>query len=230
MSKNEKEITPSCAYCGTLNCYRKQKSFPSFCLTESSKKQNAKALKLYTDGGTDAKIAIAAAEIEGEYYGRLTRVEETVLFAKKIGAKKIGIATCIGLIEETRVFAKVLENAGLTPKAVLCKVGAIDKTEAGIAEEMKVEPGQHESLCNPALQAKLLEEWGSELNVVVGLCVGHDSIFLRHSKVPTTCLIVKDRVLAHNPAGALHTAGFYYKRILDPAKYPEPHKRKKSKS
>jgi len=222
---SDRKIPASCAFCGTLNCYRKDKSFPSFCLTESSKKQNEKALELYRDGGADAKLAWAAAEIEGEYYGRLTRVEETVLFAKKIGAKKIGIATCIGLIEETRVFAKVLEGAGLIPKAVLCKVGSADKTEIGLPEDIKVEPGRQESLCNPALQAKLLDEWGSELNVIVGLCVGHDSIFIKHSKAPTTCLIVKDRVLAHNPAGALHTSGFYYKRIFDEAKWPEARKR-----
>jgi len=221
MSKKD-EFPPSCAFCGTLNCYRRNKSFPSFCLTEASKKQAAQALKLYKKGGADAAIARAAAEIEGEYYGRLTRVEETVLFAKKIGAKKIGIATCIGLIEETRIFAKVLEAAGLIPKAVLCKVGSTDKTEIGIPEDLKVEPGQHESLCNPALQAKLLDDWGSELNVMVGLCVGHDSIFIKHSKAPTTCLIVKDRVLAHNPAGALHTSGFYYKRLFDESKWPKP--------
>ena len=214
--------TASCAACGVLNCYRKEGRFPGFCLTEAAGEEAAAALELYTGDGPDAKLARAAAEIEGEYYGRLTRVEETILFAKRIGAKKVGVATCIGLIEETRVFVKALENAGLEAKAVLCKVGGVDKAQIGIPESLKVEPGRHESICNPALQAKLLEEWGSDLNVVVGLCVGHDSIFIRHSKAPTTVLVVKDRVLAHNPAGALHTAGFYYKRILDPEKFPRP--------
>jgi len=49
----------------------------------------------------------------------------------------------------------------------------------------------------------------------VGLCVGHDMLFTRHSRAPVTTLVVKDRVLAHNPAGALYS-GYY--RGLRPAK------------
>ena len=212
----------SCAECGALNCYRKDKEFPDFCLTESEKEASARTLSLYQGDGQDAVMARAAAEIEGQYYGRLTRVEETVLFAKKIGAKKIGIATCIGLMDETRIFSKILKSHGLEPKAVICKVGAVDKTEIGIPDELKVCPGQHESMCNPVLQAETLNEWGAELNVVVGLCVGHDTIFIRHSQAPVTYLIVKDRVLAHNPAGALYTSKFYYKRLLNQEAFPAP--------
>jgi len=221
MSENKKSSCASCADCGTLNCYRRDKEFPDFCLTEANRELTVQTTGLYTDGSADAVMARAAAELEGEYYGRLTRVEEIVKFAEKIKAKKIGLATCIGLMEETRIFARILKAAGLEPKAVICKIGSIDKTEIGIADDLKVCPGQHESICNPALQAELLNQWGAELNVVIGLCVGHDTIFIKHSAAPVTYLIVKDRVLAHNPAGALYTSKFYYKRILDPASYPK---------
>jgi len=214
----------SCANCGTLNCYRREQTFPDFCLTKANRKLTAESKKIYTDGSPDANIARAAAEIEGEYYGRLTRVEEIVKFAEKIGAKKIGLATCIGLMAETRIFAKILKGAGLTPKAVICKVGAIDKTEIGIPEELKVCPERQESICNPAMQAELFNRWGADLNVVIGLCVGHDTIFIRHSKAPVTYLIVKDRVLAHNPAGALYASNFYYQRLLNPNSWPKPGK------
>lgn len=40
---------------------------------------------------------VQAADVEYEGYGRLTRVEETIEFAKRMGFKKIGIATCVGL-------------------------------------------------------------------------------------------------------------------------------------
>ena len=60
--------------------------------------------------------------------------------------------------------------------------------------------------------------------MLVGLCVGHDAIFTRHSKAPVTTFIVKDRVLGHNPAAALYTAKFYYKRVLDEKTFPEPRK------
>jgi uncharacterized metal-binding protein len=50
------------------------------------------------------------------------------------------------------------------------------------------------------------------MNIIVGLCVGHDMLFQMHSRAPVTTLIVKDRVLAHNPAGALYSN--YYRRRL----------------
>jgi uncharacterized metal-binding protein len=81
---------------------------------------------------------------------------------------------------------------------------------------MKVAPGRHESICNPILQARILNAEKTDLNVIVGLCVGHDSLFIKHSRALVTTLITKDRVLAHNPAGALYTSGFYYQRLLSP--------------
>ncbi len=45
-------------------------------------------LEIYRTSGIDRDIAIAAAEIEGEFYGRACRAEEIIRFAKKIGAKK----------------------------------------------------------------------------------------------------------------------------------------------
>ena len=91
------------------------------------------ALGQYRDDPEASRMFRAAAEIEGLYYGRLTRVEEVVLFAQKIGARKVGIATCVGLIRESQTFAKVLRAKGLEDVcAVACKVGGIDKGQAGI--------------------------------------------------------------------------------------------------
>lgn len=205
----------SCSDCRLLNCYRKDKSFPDFCLTtNTSDKDIEKVNELYRNDELVSKISHAAAEIEGTYYGKLTRVEEIIAFAKKIEAQKIGIATCIGLMHETKIFAKVLKAKGLESYSVICKVGSIDKTEVGVAEELKIQKGCHEALCNPILQAKLLNKEKTDLNVIVGLCVGHDSLFIKYSKAPVTTLITKDRVLGHNPAAALYTSGFYYKRLL----------------
>ena len=70
----------------------------------------------------------------------------------------------------------------------------------------------------------MLNEWGADLNILIGLCVGHDALFTRHSQAPAVTLIVKDRVLGHNPAAALYTSKFYYKRLLDRKTFPEPKK------
>ena len=212
--KDEKQ-EKTCLSCGIPNCYRKDGEFPRFCLTERvDRGELKKVVDLYRDGSSVSRVALAAAEIEGKYYGKLTRVEEIIAFAKTIGARKIGVAACVGLSAEARTFARILEAKGLQPYGVVCKVGSVDKGEIGIPEELKVQPGTHEALCNPIMQARLLNKQKTDLNVIIGLCVGHDSLFTKYSKALVTTLITKDRVLGHNPAAALYTSGFYYKRLL----------------
>ncbi|WP_167599245.1 DUF1847 domain-containing protein [Chlorobaculum sp. 24CR] len=205
-----------CVECHTMSCYRMEKRLPDGCLSAAiGKEQLDESLDLYRGDGIDARIARAAAEVEGLYYGKLTRAEEIVAFARRIGAKKIGLVTCVGLAGEARIFARILEAHGFEPFSALCKAGAVDKSEIGIDEELKLKPGSHESLCNPVMQARVMNEKPTDLNVVIGLCVGHDSLFMKHSDAPVTTLIVKDRVLGHNPAAALYTSGSYYKRLMD---------------
>lgn len=221
MSKADVETAKplSCSECGVFNCHSKKQTFPDFCLTTNTDQAELeKVVDLYRGNDLTARIARTAAEIEGLYYGKLTRVEEIIAFAKRLGAKKIGIATCIGLINETKIFTKILKAKGLESYSVLCKVGAVDKSQVGIPDELKVNKGCHESLCNPVMQATLLNQQQTDLNVINGLCVGHDSLFIKYSEAPVTTLITKDRVTGHNPAAALYTSGFYYKRLLQEEK------------
>lgn len=204
----------SCTDCGVTSCYRRDKQFPHSCLTSQFSALNEKAAALCRGEGETAQMARTAAEIEGRYYGKLTRVEEIIAFAKGIGTHKIGIATCIGLLDEAKTFARILAAKGLESFSAICKVGSVDKTDIGIPEELKVQKGCYEAICNPVLQAEILNEQKTDLNVIVGLCVGHDAIFNKYSQAPVTTLITKDRVLGHNPAAALYTSKFYYKRLL----------------
>lgn len=216
----------SCANCGVFHCDHLDSMWPGFCMTTNTPDEVFEnASDEYVNDPKTNAIFKAAAEIEGLYYGRLTRVEEVALFAQKIGAKKVGIATCMGLVHESQTFAKILKAKGIESVcAVVCKVGGIDKTEVGIADDVKVRPGEHESTCNPIVQASILNAEKTDLNVIVGLCVGHDTLFMQHSEAPVTYLVVKDRVLAHNPAAALYTTKSYYRRVLSPDTMPErPH-------
>jgi len=217
MTAQPETFAHSCSDCGLLNCYRRDKRFPDFCLTETTDRALVeRSADTYRGDGPEARMAHAAAEVEGTYYGKLTRVEEIIAFANRIGATRIGIATCIGLIEETRIFTRILKAHGLQSYTVLCKVGSVDKCDVGIPDSLKVKQGSYEAVCNPVLQAELLNEQKTDLNVIVGLCVGHDSLFIKHSAAPVTTLITKDRVTGHNPAAALYTSGFYYQRLLHP--------------
>ncbi|AOO65210.1 DUF1847 domain-containing protein [Sulfurospirillum halorespirans] len=215
MKKDEKEL--SCAECGTLNCHKHESRYPKFCLTTNvDDAMLEESLECYQEEGIDRKIAMAAAEIEGKYYGQLTRVEEILAFAGRIGAKKIGIASCVGLAAESKIFAEILKVNGFDVFMAICKVGSRDKCEIGLKEEQKIRPNTFEPMCNPVLQAKYLNKAKTDLNVIMGLCVGHDSLFIKYAKATTTYLVVKDRVLGHNPIAALHLTQTYYKKLLIP--------------
>lgn len=206
----------TCASCATAACRsHNEAKYPKFCLTANVDETLVKeTIDIYKNNQELGDIARVSAGIEGEFYGRLTRVEETIEFIKRMGYKKIGIATCVGLLNETRIFSKILDANNIDHYVVGCKTGAVDKTEIGVPNEIKINKGcGHESLCNPILQAKILEKEGTDFNILIGLCVGHDALFLKHSAVPTTVLIVKDRVLGHNPVQVLYTANTIYSRF-----------------
>ena len=201
----------SCVDCAVRNCEFLDRMYPDFCLTtELTEEQIQEVLELYGDEENHQAMC-AAAEVETEGYLKECRVEEVIHFAEKIGAKKLGIATCVGLLRESRTLAKILRNRGFEVYGAACKVGAIPKTKVGIdpkCEEIGV------SMCNPILQAKLLNQAGTDLNLVVGLCVGHDSLFYKYSEALATTVVTKDRVLGHNPAAALYTAESYYSKLM----------------
>ena len=207
--KTSEEIKHSCVDCGTQNCKFKDRTYPEFCPTSNLDEADLQwALERY-DEGRNHDIMVASAEVEFEGYCQWTRVQEIMEFARKIGAKKIGIANCIGLINEARTFARILRTNGFEPYAIICKVAGKEKSSIGIPKQCE-EIGA--AMCNPILQARLLNEAKTDLNVVIGLCVGHDSLFYKYSDAYVTTLVTKDRVTGNNPAAALYTAGSYYKK------------------
>jgi len=54
-----------------------------------------------------------------------------------------------------------------------------------------------------------------DLAILLGLCIGHDTLFIKYCRVPMTVLAVKDRVFGHNPMAALYLANTgYYGRLM----------------
>ena len=206
----EKNIRRSCIDCGTTNCNLNDGAYPDFCLTVNKDRELLEEAVMCYEEAENKRVTVAAAEVEYEGYCQQTRIEEIIMFAGKLEAKRIGIATCVGLIKESRILAGILRSRGFEVFGVGCKIGEVRKTSVGIPEKCE-ELGCH--MCNPIMQAKLLNEENTDLNVVVGLCVGHDSLFYKYAKGLTTTAVTKDRVLGHNPAAALYTAHSYYKKL-----------------
>jgi len=215
MSEYEREQF-DCSDCKTRHCDKRTSAYPSFCPTTATDETRREEIRaVYQDDPLISKMFAAAAEIDGEHYCKITRLEEIILFAKKIGVKKLGIATCMGFMSETIIFTKILKAKGIDDYlCVGCKAGSNSKEDVGIPLEHKINPDKFEPACNPILQAEILNNAGTDLNILIGLCVGHDAIFTMHSTAPCVTFAVKDKVLQHNPMAAIYGSHSYYKRLL----------------
>ena len=143
-----------------------------------------------------------------------SRIQEICEFAHRMGYTRLGLAYCIGLATEGALVVQILEAQGFDVVSVICKVGSIPKEEIGVQEGEKIRIGHYESMCNPILQAKIMNDALTQLNIALGLCVGHDSLFFQYAHAPTTVLAVKDRVSGHNPLGPIYTSASYYARLM----------------
>lgn len=160
-------------------------------------------------------FSLTAASIEADGYGVWPRLKEAIEFCKRMGYEKVGMAFCGGLKNEARIVADLFRKHGIHLETVMCKVGGYDKTEVRMTDKHKIRPGQFEPMCNPIAQAELLNRQNTQFNIVLGLCVGHDSLFMKHSNALCTTLVAKDRAMGNNPCAAIYTAHSYSKAKLE---------------
>ncbi len=230
MSSKKEIASPSCAACGVQihkrACFSKQGKGAKGCPTLTRKEILKKANEIYENEDV-RHLAHQASVQEARCYANReespyvmqpskTRIVEICEFAKKMNYKRLGLAFCLGLSKEARVVADILKRYGFEVVSVCCKAGNTSKDFIGIRESDKVFIGTDEAMCNPVFQARALEADRVEFNVLLGLCVGHDTLFFAHSRIPTTVLAVKDRVTGHNPLAAVYQSESYYRKINYP--------------
>jgi uncharacterized metal-binding protein len=220
----QREAVVDCAKCPAPVCYtRAFMQGPPNCPTKTRADAIERAMARYHDPEL-AEFARVASVVEGTAYTRVpwapstpspitTRLEETISFAKRMGYRKLGVVFCIGFRAEAEILVPLLEHRGFEVVSVCCKTGGIPKEEIGIKDEEKIVSGSYESMCNPISQAEIVNGEGCEFNIAMGLCVGHDSLFLKHASALSTVFAVKDRLLGHNPLAALYQSRQYYRRL-----------------
>ena len=142
-----------------------------------------------------------------------TRIVEIIEFARRMGYRRLGLAFCLGLIKEAALVEEILIGQGFEVISAVCKAGKTPKGKIGIQDQEKIYQGTEEAMCNPIFQAKLLNRGKTQFNILLGLCVGHDSLFFKYGAAPTTVLAVKDRVTGHNPLAAIYLSDSYYRKI-----------------
>jgi uncharacterized metal-binding protein len=227
MAKERNRLIPSCAACDLeVNrriCFTKDGFGSKGCPTLRDEKVLKEALKEYEDPKI-REFARQASIQEAECYANRhqrpyivqpvkTRIQEIIEFAQKMGYKRLGLVFCLGLVKEAATVEEILETHGFEVVSVICKAGRTPKEIIGIKDEEKIHQGTDEAMCNPIYQAKLLNHEKAEFNILIGLCVGHDSLFFKYAQAPTTVLAVKDRVTGHNPLASIYLAESYYQKV-----------------
>ena len=205
-----------CAICHQLGCKKGDLTKTMTCCPSKNEAVQAKAADLYKEEENHL-IALTAGKVEAEGYGRLCRMEEIVLFCKRAGYKKIGLVFCMGLHKEAETVNRILTHHGFDVVSVICKNGAMPKSSVGMTDADTLSGCAQEVMCNPIGQALLMNEQKTDFNVLLGLCVGHDTLAIKYMEAPCTVLAVKDRVPGHNPLAAIYMAnGYYNKRFFPP--------------
>jgi uncharacterized metal-binding protein len=189
-----------CTNCKKCSCYQGED-----CVQEIEAKDIIEKSKDEYKKEDNLNMLKVSSEIEAEFYMKLPRVSEVVEFINRIGYKKIGIAHCVGLVNEAHILKAIFEKKleKIEVEALCCKFSGINKEDYSLHQ---IKPDRYEAICNPIGQALMFNKLKTDLNIILGLCIGHDILFTKYSQAPVTTLIVKDRVTGHNPAVALYSS------------------------
>lgn len=205
-------------------CREETGKSPEFCPTANLEELAKESLEKFKSDPGVCEFARQASIQEGNGYGNRergyeyvrpikTRIEEIIEFSGRMKYKRLGMAFCVGLRKEAKVVENLLSSQGFEVVSVVCKVGRNAKEVIGLARDEQIDASKDEAMCNPILQAMVLNHEKTEFNILLGLCVGHDSMFFKYADALCTVLAVKDRVLGHNPLAAIYNVDSYYRSI-----------------
>ena len=175
------------------------------CPITSSPDIQRKAIKMYETDEFIKRANIISTIVKEQK--SMPRLKDAIEFAKGMGYRKIGIASCAALQNETKITVEKLTQYGFEVSSVCCQTGGDKKIDVKAPKDLAIPTINEYHLdyvtCNPVAQALLLNNAKTDLNFIIGLCIGHDITFTYLSEAPVTTLIAKDRLIRHNPAATL---------------------------
>ena len=195
--------------CKKMGCWLgEDRGIPDYCQAQHYIEEIDKANQEYALP-RNVDIYAAACIVGGKNDGYRARIEEAVDFAKTLNLSKVGFAACVAFGNEMAVITRLFQDSDIEVFCASCQIGRSSATDRGVPQLAKYPDN---SSCNPIAQAEILNAEKTQLNFIVGLCMGHDVLFTRYSKAPVSTLIVKDRLLGNNPAAAVY--GWHARRAL----------------
>jgi uncharacterized metal-binding protein len=205
MPVDQNQLTCICAKQG---CRRGENpGIKDYCKANHFLEEIEKAKNEYRTPGV-VNIYEAACVVGAVNDGFRPRIEEALDFARHLKFSKIGFAACNAFMKELEWNRTLFTRNDLEVVCAACQIGRVSAEDRGVARLSKY----INAFCNPIAQAEILNSEGTQLNFIVGLCMGHDILFTRYSKAPVSTLIVKDRMTGNNPAAALY--GYHTRRAL----------------
>jgi len=179
-------MTVHCADCKAYVCRRggPMEATPDFCPMRGDFPEFE---ELYSEG-EDLALLSQAALVESGGYCRWTRVREVGEFCKLMEYGRVGLAHCPDMVawaERVKMALRDFEIDAILPPSA--------------------------SVGDPVGQGRFFADEGTDLNVIAGMCVGHEAMFLRATEAPAVSLIARDVRLLHNPVAGLYTSRSYLK-------------------
>lgn len=186
--KKDKRIECTCAECGALN---KRKCI----IAEKHPELIRRAVDIYKNDDFVKWAVGAHSQLLGRGGSRWPRIRHIAGFCKAGGITKAGIGVCMGFLEEAKHVKGYLSEQGIDAVVVCCGIGGLKLEDMGISRDV----GYDYTSCNPVSQINILNGAETGINIMMGLCVGHDMIFNRLSEAPVTALFVKEHISGHSP-------------------------------
>lgn len=166
-----------CLDCKTKNCYnRGHKPKIKNCIEVDYRDQTRLT-------PSQKKLISRANKATGAAFKR--KVSEDFTLSWLIGFIKdffgpeavVGIASCLGSVEQAGKIIKALEEEGIKTALATCKLGGLTIDTLDKNKRPYKHPG-----CNPIAQANILNKLNVSVVVLVSLCIGHDMIFIKNCK------------------------------------------------
>ena len=178
---------------------KSNEKIPAACPTKTSSTILEEALGECQREGSCARVLWQAfSRLVGSGGAQRSRLEHIIEFSRSAGYKRIGLAGCASYLKQMDLIKRIFKRYGFASIYFCCKVGDTHFMDIDIPKK------SNWTLCNPMGQALLLNDWGADLNVQLGLCMGHDLIFNYYSQAPVTVLVVKEKITDDNPMATLN--------------------------
>lgn len=195
--------------CTKQGCWRGgyPQKFPDYCAANRYEDEISAAGEEYQKP-ENRSIYKAACVTGAVNDGFRPRIQEAIHFTQIMEISSVGLAVCGAFEQEVKLIKELFGLNNITAVTANCPIGNMSAAQRHMPElDQYVN-----SACNPIAQATILNKENTQLNFIIGLCMGHDILFTKYSNAPVSTLIVKDRMLGNNPAAALY--GHHAKRNL----------------